>query len=747
MSGKLWKEAQQLKTVYRPWSSGAQLRAKYMKKLIVIIITFIFMFNGTGYCLRTPLEFGEKDNFSSRLEAALQSVHRKDRSQDIRDSLKNQERFLEELQKASVSALDYLIFVSELLFMSRTNLRDEMNLLSMVKRVEFPMSDSLSPLIERLSKDIFTDISEKTYLSNDKKIFYYDSAFGAAYKPVGPEGSITAKEQPEILHKILFANSPEAFLIPTLQAAARDENIKTEDIAYPLKAVHFQSGTRQDVYLILVTLKDKRVIPFTLSVARSSDTSDIVRHEFENFKAHFGDSDVIQAFSLTSIDGFSAYSSAFENDIAEIQYNTNAMASLLMERAGSFRLNSNLPLRSGSLGVPTFFKMVKQARQGTLELPDFSKILIGAVGLVAKFYDPDTKTMIDDFDIQSGDVNMNDSANIKDSIGVRSISPSVDLSFKLIAWRGNKAGVDIPHFLDYLFGISYISGEKKHIVRGDNFDPLIIAGVLEGLKQGLIKKYGLAKGLQETKAWMEMYLSAIGKNLLEEDGLFSKAILNLYLESLDSEIKDNAKRDDFLNKLINQMSPLSPAIEITEDVVSKAEAARQMYARYKSLLELLETYSYSSHYDFPVNGRRLHGKVLRRICAGEFIDLKEKVEGLELETSNDIAEWAQLYPQLNTIIGRIEYHAETAVLSLKNEIKRAGDLIDSLSLINEKLASKLELGRRKLSKRCAEIMTSDNPYSEYEGVSVDIEIIKLKAGEAMERSESVVSDLQIQRSL
>ena len=335
-------------------------------------------------------------------------------------------------------------------------------------------------MAKRLSENVFSDIDQKTSLSVSKKMFYYDVAHGSShYKPIGPAGSLSPEEQFVILHRVLFLD-PEAFLIPTLQAAARDKSIKPEDISYPLKTVHFQSGTKQDVYLILVTLKDKRIIPFTLSVARSANTSDIVRHEFENFKAHFGDPDVIQAFNLISVDGFSAYSSAFENDIAEIQYNTKAMASLLMERTGSFRLNSNLPMRSGSLGVPTFFKMVKEAREGTLTLPDFLKILRGVAGLLTKFYDPEAKIMIDNFDIQSGDVNMNDSANIKGVIGVRSINPSVDLSFKLIAWRGNKAGVDIPHFLDYLFGISYIGGDKEYVVRGDDFDPLIIAGVLEG---------------------------------------------------------------------------------------------------------------------------------------------------------------------------------------------------------------------------------------------------------------------------
>ena len=479
---------------------------KILKFIISISILILFIFEQIAYCmpnytyeftLRVPMHYGREHV-------------RKDRTKEIREAIEDSDtvKLAEEIKIADSSALDYTIFISTVLRL----IEKDTAFLEIVKAKMGKLKGHKSREICSLAGELENFLSDSLRLYkaigySNEEVFVYDStAILADSVSVGRRGVGFDKSTAAFYAGKMLTSNKE-FILNTIRSMAKNSNIDADDIEYPLVAAKCQAGRFQDVYIAFAILKDSRLIPFAFSIARSAEASKIVEEEYNNFARNKGDEDVIQVCEVSSIDTLdgkvSAYTSRFENDSSEFQYTIVSLALGVQRAQGAIGLISNSRLKTKTILPPSYKKILRDSRKGIKELPDYSKALAGAISIFTKFYDPEARTMIKDFSLLAGDVNLPDS-EIGEGDASRSAKlsrPLSELSFRLFAWRGNRQDVYSWHFLNYLFGLSYLSEDERDIVLKNEFGLAIIAGILEGLKYGLIKKYGIDKGIEKTKVF------------------------------------------------------------------------------------------------------------------------------------------------------------------------------------------------------------------------------------------------------
>ena len=361
------------------------------------------------------------------------------------------------------------------------------------------------------------DISKHAHFSKDQKLYYYDIATALNRIPPSEDhGDFNPSFTEQIIHELFFRDNG-VFLLRTIKDAIPSDEVFIEDIRYPIKVIGFQGGIFQNVILILTTLKDGRIIPFTLLVARSFGKSKIVDQEFANLYQHRHDPYVVKVFQHGFVDqggrGISAYSSEFINLYGEVNYNSITKSMLMLEQPGCFTLNSLHPMCRYEISHNQFVE-----------------ILAGIAKLAVHFYDPISRTQIARFSMRSGDV-MLEEISVKQGDSMIVTIPLRNIGIKLIAWRGNRPNVDIPHFLDYLFTLDYLYPDRNEILVDDTYSQLIIGGILGGLRRELIETKGKKKGLEENRLWLELYLTSVLKGDLPENSLFTVEQLQRYIES------------------------------------------------------------------------------------------------------------------------------------------------------------------------------------------------------------------------
>ncbi len=399
-------------------------------------------------------------------------------------------------------------------------------------------------------KKIFTqsnqDIQSALNYSDNKDIFFVNLGHLFQYEFETAESSDDFNETEVIqLVQEMFLSHNRESLVQSVQRSLKDETVTSEDILTPLQVIEFQSGRYQRVLLVLTKLKDDREALFVLSLARSPGASSRVQSEFHNLKRYFGDPHVVQVFDLFSVkrngQNVHGYSSEFVNDSGELQFVTPYVADQTAEQLGRFRVMSPHPAK-------------------IIEIVDLftSQVVSTAVGTLTYFYDWQNQTAIGEFDISSGDINLNLPKDLTDRITkltrIKKLPASANpLEFlksifplrfdqkggRLVAWRSTQNGVDIPHFLDQVFSLKYLDDSSSstsitQIVLASNAQDKIRDGVLNGVLNGLIEKYGSDRGHEMTINWMEQYLSALlsaQTNLLEQP-FFSRRSIEKFVREL-----------------------------------------------------------------------------------------------------------------------------------------------------------------------------------------------------------------------
>jgi|GEM_PF-3835527 len=470
--------------------------------------------------------------------------------------------------KAYSSELDYFIFMTALnrLFLEHPDYLEEfaVHFIAPLRRVGEKISshwfDLVGDLIatQKLGEGLHRALEPNEtpapitphvsrFLMGKKLHIYYLDVTKYA-RELGGDDNFKMEEEVKLIEELLFKEEePTDFLRASVNSAFPDGDITKNEIRFPVSATRIQQGQTESIYLILTTLKDGTVVPFTLLLARRPEMSATVRAEYENFKPYRGDPHAVQVLHLASVERegrpIYAYSSAFLNNSAEVLYTTasdSAASSAeppLHRPWGIFYINSSHPTRVGSVG----------------KLPDdFKKILAAYVRILVYFYDQETHTMIGNFRPLAGDANMDEQDFIFPvSEGVDIATSDKDrVRATLIAFRTKWREIQVPHFIRYLFDLSYlveyssgISGKEINV--GEPYDRLIPESVFEGIRQGLIEKHGLKEGLSEAVKWLEAYLSepAVGDSgIFTPDTLFTRGRVEAFKQSIVDELSALEKK-------------------------------------------------------------------------------------------------------------------------------------------------------------------------------------------------------------
>lgn len=408
-----------------------------------------------------------------------------------------------ELSKAAKSDLDYFILITNLSRFVAENGEMREKLLDTLADIG-PDDAMVQKMVEEIYSlvAIFPGQNLLTYVTSYSDVFGFDLCSLYSTKVMPSEADFDFAFINDIMDDLLMGRDKGEFLIKSLRAAAKDNRIDRDDIEGPMRTLRIQEGKVQSVYLVMVPLKDGRLVSFTLLIARSWLKSNMVHDEYQNLLKYRNDDKVVKVFELGAIEVSGgtvyAYSSEFLEDYGEMIYISalDEMRTHFMRTAGTFFFNSNHPFKAAEMNHASF-----------------AAILQSITRLVTYFYDPEKKTMIDSFTVNAGDVNFEGSNNIRTGL-TRFGDPLSMLGTKgmpktkLIAWRKTRKDVDAAAFMRYLFSLQYLCNDYSAIITQSPFDIFITSGVFSGFYKGLTDKYGEERARGIAREWIEKYLDS-----------------------------------------------------------------------------------------------------------------------------------------------------------------------------------------------------------------------------------------------
>ncbi|HLD50685.1 MAG TPA: ATP-binding protein, partial [bacterium] len=312
-------------------------------------------------------------------------------------------------------------------------------------------------------------------------------------------------------------------LIQSAREVTGKQDLSYQDFLKPVLTMRVQAGGFQDVYLVMARLKNGEIAAFTLLAARNPQSSPVVKAEFENFMRFRGDPHAARVIGIASVKtragNYEGFTSHYLDGYEELMYVNRYEELVSHESPGSFNKNSDLPHRVGRIEGPSIIDVVAAFAKNSVH-----------------FYDPVTQKGIDFLSSRAGDLNFKNNQFKRIDRYRFIVDPAIkELDTKLIALRKFKS-LDIPHWLQELFQLGYLSAAADGLVKGPPQDEWLIAGVFKGLLRGVSEKYGPKNGRKKTIEWLRLYLKALnaGDPGLSETPLFSKAKIRNFIRQLKS---------------------------------------------------------------------------------------------------------------------------------------------------------------------------------------------------------------------
>ncbi|MDD5218113.1 MAG: histidine phosphatase family protein, partial [Candidatus Omnitrophica bacterium] len=322
--------------------------------------------------------------------------------------------------------------------------------------------------------------------------------------------AFSVQQSEALLRQVLMGkNYRDGILIPSVQDVTGDSEFSLNQLKKPVITVRIQYGDIEDVHLVITSLRDGRLAPFTVLTSKSPDTAETVKREFELLEPYRGDRHATTVIALGSFPvndrDVYGYSCRFLDRHSELVYASRSEYVVNEETPGNFTKNSDIGTAVGEI-------------KGT----GTAKIIAAFARLATYFYDPEAGTRVKDLTSTGGDVNFNDDQFVSETYGIYDVDPAVSkLDAKLIAYRDQVRGVDIPRFIQYLFSFDFLTALHKDIVDDPPYDGWLREGVLRGLFEGMAEKYGPDEGKRKAAEWLNRYLEEVSAERIPADPLFT----------------------------------------------------------------------------------------------------------------------------------------------------------------------------------------------------------------------------------
>ncbi|GEM_PF-3737732 len=425
--------------------------------------------------------------------------------------------FHELVNQAAKSELDYFVFVSTVAAVLQDQPELRGPLLERVNR----LPSERSAVARSLGRAFAAPVQESTMRSPDGSIhFNLLNALDGSDAPGRARADRSDLGWRELASAVgwMLSESGDGALLRTLKDELVLPGLTAGDLGQA-RTMLFQEGIFQNVYFVTVPFGSGKTVSFTMLVGRDTrEKSDVVADEFRALRQYRGDpraahviASALAPYGRGLVRG---YTSRFMNHFGEVTYNSLAKAKTLSRDPGLMHLNSNLP-----------------GRNGDFPASDTRSVISGVTALFGYFYDVAQTRMISDFHVDAGDANFDESKlPDPDREGRVLHTAGRQPFFSLIALRGYEYA-DPNRFVRHVLSLSLFNENPGEIVTSGEFGEAFRSGTLDGLRDGLVERYGASRALPLLRDWLTTYADT-ARRIAPAHPLFTVEAVEAYVRDV-----------------------------------------------------------------------------------------------------------------------------------------------------------------------------------------------------------------------